>query len=158
MTDEIRRATHDDIADLVRLNLEVQALHASHSPELFKPAADPDAIAAFFAEVIDKPGSEIGLLGSRGAAFGYIWFEHQQKPENPFMFPVSQLYVLHIAVSSSARRQGAGSRLMHWAEERAKALGAAAVVLAYIPANETARRLYERLGFVTDRVVLRKAI
>ena len=45
---------------------------------------------------------------------------------------------------------------MHWAEERAAALGAPAVALAYMPANEDARRLYERLGFVTERVILRK--
>ena len=158
MTDAIRRVTQDDIADVTRLNLEVQALHASHDPDVFKPAADPAGIAAFFTGLIGQANNELGILGPRGAPLGYIWFEHQLKPETPFMHPVSRLYIFHIAVSAVARRQGAGARLMRWAEERAQALGATAITLAYMPANEDAKLFYERLGFVTERVILRKAV
>ena len=158
MTDAIRRATQDDVADVTRLNLEVQALHASHDPALFKPAADASEIAAFFTEVIGRADSELGILGDPGAALGYVWFERQEKPENPFMYPVSRLYIVHIAVSAEARRQGVGARLMRWAEERAQVLGANSIALAYMPANEEARRFYERLGFVTERVILHKPL
>ena len=143
---------------MTRLNLEVQALHASHDPDLFKPAADPDEIAAFFTGVMEQANNELGILGSRGTPLGYIWFERQEKPENPFMHPVSRLYVYHIAVSAAARRQGAGAKLMRWAEERAQALGATAIALACVPANQDARRFYERLGFKTERIVLHKPV
>jgi ribosomal protein S18 acetylase RimI-like enzyme len=158
VTDAIRRVTQDDIADVTRLNLEVHPLHARHDPDLFKPAADPAEIAAFFTDLMAQPNNVLGILGPRGAPLGYIWFEHQQKPENPFMLPLSRLYIYHIAVSAAARRQGAGARLMQWAEERAQTLGAAAIALAYMPANEDARRFYERLGFATERVILQKAV
>ena len=156
MTDTIRRATSDDIPDVTRLNIEVQALHASHDPDQFKPATAPADVAAFFSEVIGRPDNELGMLGSRGAALGYVWFEHQIKPETPFMLPVSRLYIYHIAVSAAARRQGAGARLMQWVEERAGALGANTIALACMPANEGAHRFYEGLGFVTERLILHK--
>ena len=158
MTDAIRRVTQEDIADVTRLNLEVHGLHASHDPGLFKPAADPTEIAAFVADLIGRENNELGILGTRGAPLGYIWFEYQMKPENPFMLPVSRLYIYHIAVSAAARRQGAGAALMLWAEERAQAFGATAIALAYMPANEGARHFYERLGYAAERVIMQKAV
>lgn len=84
MADPIRLATEADIAVLVRLNAEVQAMHAELSPELFSPVADEDAVAQFFAEAIAKDGNEIGLYPAAGEPLGYIFIELQSRDATAF--------------------------------------------------------------------------
>jgi len=158
MADAVRKASSADVADIVRLNREVQALHAEHEPDLFKPTGDPAAMAEYFAECLAKANNEMGIVGEPGAPLGYVWFECQQKPETALMHPLTRLYIYHIAVSSAAREKGVGRLLMAWAEDRARALDADHIALSYIPANDTARRFYEVLGFSTERVVLQKKV
>lgn len=56
-------------------------------------------------------------------------------------------YVNAVATFPDARGLGVGSRLMEWAELRAKALGLGGTSLIVSDANRGARRLYERLGY-----------
>jgi ribosomal protein S18 acetylase RimI-like enzyme len=56
-------------------------------------------------------------------------------------------YLSHIAVLPEQRGRGAGSQLMHAAEERAKRLGARRIALDVEEHNERAGALYTRLGY-----------
>ncbi len=58
-------------------------------------------------------------------------------------------YVSALAAYPGHRGQGHGTRLLHVAEGRARALHRRAISLAVVDANAGARRLYERLGFRT---------
>lgn len=158
MTEAVRPATQDDVEDIVRLNREVQALHAEHDPGMFRADADPSEMAEFFATKLDLPGNELGIVGRRGKPLGYVWFEHQVIPGSTFMHPVSRLFIYHVAVTAAARRGGVGRRLMEWVEDRAKALGVGLIRLAYTPANEGAAIFYEQLGYTTERVILHKQV
>jgi GNAT superfamily N-acetyltransferase len=52
-----------------------------------------------------------------------------------------------LAVDPSARRQGVAAALVGVCIERARELGASALVLSSLPAQQPAHRLYEGLGF-----------
>ena len=59
--------------------------------------------------------------------------------------PVLNLHDL--AVLPEYRGQGVGSRLLQAVDERARELGCCKTTLEVIESNESARRLYERMGF-----------
>jgi ribosomal protein S18 acetylase RimI-like enzyme len=76
------------------------------------------------------------------------------KPVDPVLQPYSELeapgtlYIAGIAVWPSCRGQGVGTRLLEAARERAQGLGLRELSLLCFAGNTSARRLYERAGFV----------
>ncbi|KAJ1618647.1 acyl-CoA N-acyltransferase [Pavlovales sp. CCMP2436] len=58
-----------------------------------------------------------------------------------------ELYIDMLGVSGEARGKGAGTKMLQWAEEQARARGATRLTLAVVAGNP-AKRLYERFGFV----------
>lgn len=158
MPEGVRLATAADIAVLVRLNAEVQAMHAELAPELFLPVADEDAVAQFFAEAIAKDGNEIGLYPAAGEPLGYIFIELQSRDATAFTKAWRRLYIHHLSVAQAARRQGVATALMQWAEARAREMGLEMLALDHWAANPDAAALYDHLGFDALRVVRVKAI
>lgn len=58
------------------------------------------------------------------------------------------MHILVIAVSAFSQRQGIGSRLMHWAESRARGYGATSLLLEVRPTNTNALAFYDKHGFL----------
>jgi diamine N-acetyltransferase len=158
MSDPIRLATEADVAALVRLNSEVQALHADLAPDQFYPVAPHAAVAAFFAKLIAKDGNEVGLYPAAGEPLGYIWIEFQSGEENAFKKPWHRVYVHHLSVTETARGQGVATTLMGWAEQRARELGVPILALDHLAGNTGADAFYAKLGFETARVTRAKKI
>ncbi len=158
MPDGIRLATSADVGALVRLNAEVQGMHAAQYPELFVPVADESAVTAFFAEVMAKDGNEIGLYAAADEPLGYIWVEFQHRDATAFTKAWSRVYVHHLSVAEAARRQGVGSALIQWAEARAREKGVTMLALDHWAANPDAAAFYDQLGFDALRVVRMKKI
>ena len=74
---------------------------------------------------------------------------------NKVLLPIldEEFYIEHLAVLPGKRRQGIGKQLMEFAESQARAKDLKRVTLNVEIENEGARRLYERLGFQTIKVV-----
>ena len=64
-----------------------------------------------------------------------------------FLHILDELHILNIAVDPDYRRKGIGGRLMATLLSEARALGIRAVTLEVRESNQTAIRLYERVGF-----------
>jgi GNAT superfamily N-acetyltransferase len=158
MADGVKLATAADTGALVRLNAEVQAMHAKLSPELFVPVADDSAVAQFFAEAIAKDGNEIGLYPAAGEPLGYIFIELQSRDATAFTKAWRRLYIHHLSVAETARRQGVATALMQWAEARAREMGVELLALDHWAANPDAAAFYDKLGFDALRVVRLKKI
>lgn len=58
-----------------------------------------------------------------------------------------EAYVEYMAVTKDARGMGAGTKLLEWAEAKAREKGATMLTLGVVNGNP-ARRLYDRFGFV----------
>jgi ribosomal protein S18 acetylase RimI-like enzyme len=74
------------------------------------------------------------------------------------------LYIYEIHLDDRLRGQGLGGRMIKWVESQARLVKVTKVMLTVFTSNESARKLYERLGFVKDecspddRVTRRKTI
>jgi len=71
-----------------------------------------------------------------------------------------RVWVAYVGVAPELRGKGVGSALAAWALERQWALGARSALLVLSPANRTAFRAYEKVGFRRHRTfdVLEKAL
>ena len=74
---------------------------------------------------------------------------------NRAMLPIldEEYYIEHLAVLPERRGQGVGTQLIEFAESQARTKWLKRVTLDVEIGNEAARRLYERLGFETIKVV-----
>lgn len=59
------------------------------------------------------------------------------------------LHLIDILIAAAARRRGIGSEIIEMLARAAPAFGATRFSLSVLQSNDAARRLYERLGFVT---------
>lgn len=83
---------------------------------------------------------------------GFVWaYPHRWRDED-------RMYVSEIRVREEWRRQGIGTELLRLVEERARKMGIGALYLHAEADNPDAVRLYESLGYVTERVQLRKDV
>ncbi|MDX6299618.1 MAG: hypothetical protein QOF53_832 [Nocardioidaceae bacterium] len=90
----------------------------------------------YVAELPESPGSIVGTVTF--CPQGSPWCQLAQPDEGEFRM---------LAVAPQARRRGVAEALVGACVERAGELGYAAVVLSTLPEQQTAHRLYERLGF-----------
>jgi len=81
--------------------------------------------------------------------FPAIWSRTKVDVETP----VDSLHLTNVAVEEAARGQDIGTKLLVWAEEEARRLGARRMSLTAIPTNVGAIRLYERFGFRVTKTV-----
>ena len=103
---------------------------------------------AAFAQVLSEdPQTFHGLLAWRGAtAVGlvhWVWHPHMWRPEGIH-------YLQDLYVSEDARATGAGRALIEAVYAAADEAGAPGVYWMTQEHNDTARRLYDRIGVATD--------
>jgi ribosomal protein S18 acetylase RimI-like enzyme len=100
------------------------------------------------------PGSILVAEGEDGQRAGMIW-AIQTKDENSGS---DQAFILDLHVEKGCRGMGIGNELLTRAEEWARERGLPIIALAVSEGNEVARRLYERIGFITRRRVMSKSL
>ena len=156
MTDEIviRPATAADRAFMLSLD-----------DRLIEEAAGPGLTREHFvgfqsrytkAALDAPPDGSATLIAADGAGtpLGYIHLE----PTEDGLSGTSAGYVSILAVRAEAEGRGVAKRLMAEAETWAASRGYRFLLLDVFGSNETARRFYERRGFVADSLRLRRPI
>jgi ribosomal protein S18 acetylase RimI-like enzyme len=78
--------------------------------------------------------------------FGALRFRYKHTIICDHVCPPGEAYVDFLAISKAARRNGAGSRLMQWAEQSAEKLGCGRIALSVWGLDKEAQLFYERLG------------
>ena len=144
----IRRATLDDLRDLMRL-LADDPISAGRGDLALD--ADEPAYAAPLDRILQDPGNElIVATKADGAIVGTL-----QLTLIPGMARrgSTRLLVEAVRVASAERGSGIGSAMMRWVvEEAAIDLEAPLVQLTSDAAREDAHRFYTRLGFVGSHI------
>jgi GNAT superfamily N-acetyltransferase len=153
---DVRNASVDDAELLTVLNRAIQLPHAAMAPECFKQDVDETAAADFYRETIGDEKKQVGIAMLDGEPIGYVLIERVERPGSPFTFGGKRLMVHHLVVVEAARRSGAGTALMHWAEGRAREAGIGRVVLDHMVQNDQARLFYARQGYQALRVTRSK--
>jgi ribosomal protein S18 acetylase RimI-like enzyme len=152
----IANATQADIPDILRLNLEVQSLHASLAPQNFLQDCDEQELFEFWRAQLNTPRHKVRLAKMGGGIVGYLWFELQERPKTPFNPPRTRLYIHHIGVAASVRRSGVGEALIAQLHAEARALGVSDLLLDTWAANSSARAFFQKAGFKDLNIVMAK--
>jgi diamine N-acetyltransferase len=158
MTVTIRNAVDADLDPLIRLNTQVQELHAQVYPADFKSLTDEGEVRDFLASVIQRVDHTILLAQIDGADVGYAWIEMMDRPPTPFTWAKKRVFLHHICVDSGHRRLGVGSALITRIEERARAAGIGEFVLDMWALNDSAQAFFDSFGLETYRLFLRKQL
>jgi ribosomal protein S18 acetylase RimI-like enzyme len=154
----IRNATDGDLEALIRLNAQVQRLHAQNYPADFRSSTDEREVRDFFASVIQRVDHTILLAQVDGADVTYAWIEIVDRPATPFTWAKKRAFLHHICVDSGHLRLGVGSALITRIEERALAAGAGEFVLDMWSLNDSAQAFFKSRGLATYRLFLRKQL
>lgn len=94
----------------------------------------------------------IYLAVSDGTLLGWIWLHEIRRVGK------KRLHIAEIAVASSARRNGIGTRLLQVAESYAKSHGYAEMDLLVTESNSDAVRFYEKANYVSERRLMKKTL
>ena len=112
---------------------------------------------------VDKTTGSPPNAGSPGDVLGFLSFKFEPEDEEyKMMRPVAYIYEVHL--DNRLRGQGLGARMIEWVEEQSRLVMISKVMLTVFTANEGAKKMYEREGFVRDpltpddRVTRRKVI
>lgn len=153
-----RKANIDDLAAIATINREVQALHVTLAPDIFRAELDVAAVVAFFARILSAPRHSLFVADHRGVVEAYAWVEVQQRPATPFSHARTRLFVHHIGVLADARRRGVASALLAAAEQEGRSAGAHEMALDTWTGNEVARAFFAARGLHPTRVGLVKPL
>ena len=158
MTISVRVASAADIDAIVRLNRDVQQLHAELEPSFFKSNVDSEEVAAFFAAKLALSENHIRLADGGDGPNGYVWFEVQERPETPLTLARKRIYIHHLSVQGRARRHGIASALLRQVEAEALIRGITSIALDTWAANGSARSFFEARGFTPFNLSLGKRL
>ena len=141
----VRPARPADEADLARIDLATWTPASSPASPPSEPAA-----YAFFGERATPADVLVAELD--GAVAGYV----KLLPVTPLPSHAHVLQIGGLGVDPEVQGHGAGRALVEAAVHEARARGARKLTLRVLGCNATARRLYERCGFVVEGVLERE--
>ena len=109
-------------------------------------------------EAILAEGGVLFLAEEEGRVVGFAICEREVGASPTWEWPPDFLAIVDLIVLPEHRGKGIGDALIAAAEAEARKLGVAALDLTMAATNDSARRFYERHGFRTDLVTMRKPL
>jgi ribosomal protein S18 acetylase RimI-like enzyme len=134
------------------LNEPVQNLHHSLYPERFK-AYEFQGVLSYFEKVINEENHHFIVCVNNEMNLGYIWFEEILHSETAFSNPSHYLYVHQISVNEEYRGMGIGKLLFSSILELAEEKSINRIGLDYWVKNDSAKMIYEKMGFKLEKEI-----
>src|SRR5215467_3399443 len=155
---DVRLATLDDAEVIGRQTSSVQQLHDEALPFIFKPPSADLFPLPKLAALIHNPNCIVAVAEIDGKAVGHIYGAVVNRAENEFHRADSYLYIYQIGIDDDARRRGAGTALITFMRDLARALGLTALQLDHWAFNASARDFFEACGFLPMKITMRQAL
>ena len=154
----IERAVPEDYEGICDVLAEGDAVHEANVRDVFRPKTGPARPREFLLERIAGPGSTI-LVAREGARIVGV-VEVVMKPPvlRDGMVPRHVALIDNVVVRATHRGGGLGTQLVSHGEAWALEHGAVATELHVWSFNDSARRLYERLGYTTRSVRMERVL
>jgi ribosomal protein S18 acetylase RimI-like enzyme len=129
-----------------------------HDPSLVQGAGMAAAYLDYLLASCATKQGQLLLAVEAGELAGLVcvWIERDVEPLEGTINDFA--YVSDLVTLPAFRRRGVGAVLLAAAEAHGRAHGVTHLDLTVLAANEGARRLYEKLGFQTRRLMMRKPI
>ena len=144
------RADRDFVRDLGRRS-------ATSSVSAVREARYDDVLEAFerLADFVYGRRHELLIAERDGTRAGFLLLLYDI-PDEVTMAP--QAFIAYMAVEPAASKLGVGRALLDTAEAHARAAGLPHISLMVTDENTPARALYDRAGYVTERLMLTKPL
>ena len=155
---QYREATDSDLGAICALGMEVNALHHDAFPRHFAPPADPLRDSAHWAASVAQPMATTFVAEfAPGQLAGFITVTVQDENQS-LLQPMRIGRIGTVGVTAEWRGQGIGRALMQQAHDWVRDRGAAEMRLHVWAFNDTARRLYDELGYELRMLTLAKPL
>jgi GNAT superfamily N-acetyltransferase len=154
----VRLATLDDAEVIRRQTSRVQQLHNEALPSIFRPPSTDLFPPQKLAALIQDPNCIVAVAEIGGKLVGHIYGALVNRAENEFNKADSYLYIYQIGVDDDARRQGAGTALITFIRDRARALGMTTLQVDHWAFNARAGDFFQACGFSPMKVKMRQAL
>lgn len=143
----VRQATHADLPRLGRLGaLLVQQHHDFDGRRFLAPTGrTPDHYAEFLGSQLDDPDVLVLVAELHGGVIGYTFSAMEGYDYASLRGPAALLH--DVLVDPDHRGRGIGRRLLDETLSMLRAKGARQVVLSTAERNESAQKLFTRMGF-----------
>ncbi len=145
---KVRPATKEDAPALGRMGAALLRLHHAFDPQRFiAPKGDVEGgYAEWLGGELVKPKAVVLVAEADGGeVVGYAYGRLEGRDWNALRDPCALLYDLW--VDDAHRRTGAGLLLCEAVKDAFRARGAPRVILMSATSNETAQRLFVKVGF-----------
>ena len=147
----VRRAEERDVPAVLDLLMQVNMVHHSARPDLFRGPTtkySPEELRALFAD----DGSPVFVCeDGTGRVVGHAFCVLHQRKGDRLLTDIRTLYIDDICVDESARRLGVGRALYDRAVAHARVLGCYNVTLNVWECNPGAKRFYEAMGMSVQK-------
>ena len=146
----IRFAVRDELEQVNRIRKQVNELHVSGEPAIFKDGFSKE-LSDYIYTVFADPLKKIAVCESNGTISAFAVLHHITKPENPFMHVRDYLDIDEFGVDAACRRKGIATEMIRFIREYAKSEGFSRIELNMWEFNRDALAFYEAVGFSTYR-------
>jgi GNAT superfamily N-acetyltransferase len=143
----IAKCTEQHIAQVARLNLIVQALHAQTHPEQFKSEVSSSALEQEFSVVLADPNHYIFIALTSSQVIGYAWCFYHERAEKILTQASNTIYINHIGVDPEFAKMGVGTHLMQAVDALAQERCVKKISLDYWTFNEPAAQFSAKNGY-----------
>ena len=155
---EIRKSNRDDLEALVKLNEEVQSLHAKAFPNLFKKTPKHSDVIDFFAKLLTSEKSYIYVALNEHQIVGYAWCQYKEIGESALTHKIKKIHIEHIVVTNTQRNCGVGSKLLKEVESLGSMLGVNQISLDVWSFNTESNKFFRSQNYESYNDYLWKLI
>ena len=153
----IRRAEERDIPRVGDLLLQVNEVHHTIRPDLFKTNSrkyNDDELRAIFAD----PNTPVFVCEADGTVVGYAFCIVQKRENDNNLVDGKTLYLDDLCVDEGARGRGIGASLYRFVLDYAKKSGCHNVTLNVWEGNDAALAFYRKCGMKVQKTGMEQVL
>jgi len=128
------------------LNREVQGVHATALPRLFKLPGPESFPPSALRELLAKPENIVLLARLGSEPVGYAYAEIVRRPETSLRYAQAMIYLHHVSVAAPCRRRGVGRALVAAVRQLGTQQGISTLALDAWSFNKPALGFFRRCG------------
>ena len=148
----IRRAVMTDMPSIDDLLEQVLNVHHRGRPDLFKAKAKKYTDEELEELLKDDKRPVFVYENSEGKILGYAFCVYVQHVDDNILTDIKSLYIDDLCVDENTRGEGVGRKLYEHVLDFAKRKGFYNVTLNVWALNENAKKFYEKMGLVPQKI------
>ena len=148
----IRKASKEDIQQVIELLHQVNMVHHVIRPDLFKPHTTKYNEQEL--ETMLNDDSKPIFVYDDGMVLGYAFCQITEVKDNQLLEDIKTLYIDDICVDEDARGKHVGKALYEYVRDYARAIGCNNITLNVWEGNEPALRFYKSMGMQVQKTTM----